>query len=65
MLHGVSHLLEDPDQSPTDQELAKTLRNVKELTGIAEKEMHAVILSCVRARREVLGQSAMHRRTIH
>ena len=56
MLHGVLHLLEDPDQSPTDRELSDTSRNVKELTRIAEKEIHPVILSCVRARREALKQ---------
>ncbi len=65
LLHGVLDLLEDPDQSSTDRELGETLRNVKELTGIAEKEIHAVILSCVRARREGLGQSGERRPTIH
>ncbi len=50
MLHGVLNLLEDPKQSPTDRELAETLGNMKHLTGIAEKEIHGVILSCVRAR---------------
>ena len=34
------------------------LRNVKDLTWIAEKEIHAVVLSCVRARRELLDNLA-------
>ena len=65
MLHGVLHLLEDRDQSPSDRELAETLRNVKELTGIAEKEIHAVVLSCVRARRDALGQLGTSHPTMH
>ena len=55
MIRGVLHLLEDSDQSPTDKELGDTLRNVKELTGIAEEEIHGVVLSCVWARREALN----------
>ena len=65
MLHGVLHLLEDPDQSPTDRELAETLRNVKEHADIAERELHAVILSCVRARREAIKQLATSWPTMH
>ncbi len=58
LMHGVLRLLEDPDRSTSRQELQGTLRNMKELTQIAEKEIHAVVLSCVRARREAMG----HRR---
>ncbi len=65
MVRGALRLLEDPDQSPSDRELAETLRNVKELAGIAEKEIHAVILSCVRARREALKQLGTSRPTMH
>ncbi len=65
MLHGVLHLLEDPDQSPNDRELRDTSRNVKNLTDIAEKEIHTVILSCVRARREALKQLGTSRPTMH
>ena len=65
MLHGVLHLLEDPKQSPTDRELSDTSRNVKNLTDIAEKEIHTVILSCVRARREALKQLGTSRPTMH
>ncbi len=65
MLHGVVRLLQDPDQSPTDRELSDTSRNVKNLTDIAEKELHAVILSCVRARREALRPLGTSRPTMH
>ncbi len=65
MLHGALGLLENRNQSPTDRELADTFRNVKELTGIAEKEIHTVVLSCVRARRDALGQLGTSRPTMH
>jgi hypothetical protein len=59
MLHGVLGLAENPEEAAEQSELAGMMRNVNELTRIAEKEMHAVILSCVRARREAL------KRTVH
>lgn len=65
MLHGVICLLEDPDQAGTDRELADTFRNVKELSSIAEEELHAVILACVHARREGLRQTGVQRGTVH
>ena len=65
MVHGVVRLLEDPDQSGTDQELADTFRNVKEISRIAEDELHAVVLTCVEARREGLRQTGVQRRTVH
>lgn len=65
MLHGVLGLLENQKQSATDQERAETQRNVEDLTDIAEKEIHAVVLSCVRARRDALGQLGTSRPTMH
>ncbi len=65
LFHGLLRLLEDPDQSPTDRELADTFRNAAVRSRIAEKEIHAVILSSVRARREVLRQSARDRGPLH
>ena len=57
MLQGVIRLAEKPEETANDADRANMVQNVKELTRIAEKEMHAVILSCVRARREVLKQT--------
>ena len=59
MLHGVLGLAENSEEAAERSELAGMMRNVNELTRIAEKEMHAVILSCVHARREAL------KRTVH
>ena len=59
MLHGVLRLAENPEKAAEQSYLANMMRNVNELTRIAETEMHAVTLSCVRARREAL------KRTVH
>ncbi len=48
----------------TDKERAATLKNVKDLSRIAEKEIHAVILSCKRARAESISQP-LPRPTFH
>jgi len=65
MILGVLHLLDDQSQSPTETELGDTLRNVNELSRIAEQELHDVILACVRARRQSLAQGSTRRPTFH
>jgi hypothetical protein len=58
MIRGVLDLLDRPAMPPaTDKERAATLKNVKNLSRIAEKEIHAVILSCKRARAQLIPQS--------
>jgi hypothetical protein len=57
MIRGVLDLLDRPAMPPaTDKERASTLKNVKDLSRIAEKEIHAVILSCKRARAQSIPQ---------
>ena len=65
MILGVLHLLDDQSQSPTETELGDRLRNVNELSRIAEKELQDVILACVRARRQSLAQGSTRRPTSH
>ncbi|HOT83151.1 MAG TPA: hypothetical protein PLQ12_07595 [Candidatus Defluviicoccus seviourii] len=62
---GAQQLLEDPAQSPSEPELAETLRNVEKLTPIAEKELHAVVLACVRGRRQTLSEHGVRKPTVH
>jgi len=58
MIHGVIDLLtREPAPPSSDKDRAATLKNVKDLSRIAEKEIHAVILSCKRARAQSLSQS--------
>ena len=65
MNHGAVRLLEHPTQSPSDRELAETLRNLEKLTPIAEKEIQAVVLACVRARRQGMSQFGVRKPTVH
>jgi hypothetical protein len=45
----------DETKAATDQDLQISFRNVREMTKIAEHEIHAIVLSCARARRQVLA----------
>jgi hypothetical protein len=65
MNHGAVQLLEDPAQSPSDRELAETLGNLEKLTPIAEREIHAVVLACVRARRQAVSEFGVRKPTVH
>lgn len=65
MYQGAQQLLEDPAQSPSERELAETLRNLEQLTPFAEKELHAVVLACVRARRQALSEHGVRKPTVH
>ena len=38
---------------------------VRELSRIAEQELHALVLSCTRARQQVLATIAVNKPTIH
>ena len=58
MIRGILDHLDRPNMPPaTDKERAATLKNVNDLSRIAEKEIHAVILSCKRARAQSISQS--------
>jgi len=48
-----------------EADLAGTLRNVRELTRIAEQEIHAAVLSCARARRSMLEGMRIAKPTLH
>ena len=50
MLHGIIELLgRQPAPPASADDVAGTLRNVRELSRIAEQELHAVVLVCTRA----------------
>src|SRR6266496_1240979 len=43
MLEGIRLLMEDETKTGTDSEIAETIHNVRELTKIAEHEMHEAV----------------------
>ena len=64
MMHGMVECLERTS-SPSEMELAHILKNMRELSRIAEKELHAVVLACKRARQHTLSTIGVEKPTIH
>ena len=66
MIRGVLALMERESAPPaSDQDVVRILGEVRELSRIAEKELHALVLSCTRVRRQVLATIAVDKPTIH
>ena len=66
MLHGIVELLGRQPAPPTSaDDVTVTLRNVRELSRIAEQDLHAVVLGCTRARQHRLATSTVTKPTIH
>jgi hypothetical protein len=55
----------DETKSATDKDIETTLRHMREMTTIAEREMHSVVLSCKRARKQMLAGSPARKPTLH
>ena len=51
---GLHELAGNPTKSATEDDISQTCRNVRELTRVGEREIHEVVLSCTRARRQLL-----------
>ena len=49
--------------SPKD--IAATLKNLREVTRIAEREIHEIVLACTRARREAMAAFPPPHRRVH
>jgi hypothetical protein len=54
MLEGVREVADNPTKPATPADIADTLGHLREFTRIAEHEMHELVLSCTRARRQML-----------
>ena len=66
MLRGILDLMERTSAPPASkQDLVKMLEEVRELSRIAEIELHALVLSCTRARQQVLSTIAVDKQSIH
>ena len=66
MMRGIVDLIERKSVPPaSEQDLASTLKNVWELTHIAEKELRALVLACKRTRQQALSTTAVDKPTIH
>jgi hypothetical protein len=65
MLEGIRLLMEDKTKKGAHSEITETIHNLRELTKIAEHEMHEAVLSCKRARRQMLRQFSASKPVLH
>jgi len=65
MLEGAQVLAEDPTKPAAPDDIAVTIRHFRELTRIAEHEIHEAVLSCTRARRQMLASLPTRRPVLH
>jgi hypothetical protein len=65
MLEGIRLLMGDKTKKGAHSEITETIHNLRELTKIAEHEMHEAVLSCKRARRQMLRQFSASKPVLH
>jgi hypothetical protein len=65
MLEGVREVADNPTKPGTPADIAETLGHLREFTRIAEHEMHDLVLSCVRARRQMLQTMPAAKPIVH
>jgi hypothetical protein len=62
---GLYELAGNPTKPVTADDVAQTRRNIRELTKVGEREIHEVVLSCTRARRQLLNPVPTTKPTLH
>jgi hypothetical protein len=65
LMAAVFELANDETKPATSMDVQATLRNLREMTKIAEHEIHAVVLACTRARRQLLETLPTSKPTLH
>lgn len=65
MFAGAITLLDDPNIPAAPDDLKGLSDNLQALATILEKEMNTVVLSCTRARRQILAETQPHKSTVH
>ena len=62
---GLYELAGNPTKPVTADDVAQTRRNIRELTKVGEREIHEIVLSCTRARRQLLNSVPTTKPTLH
>jgi hypothetical protein len=62
---AVVEVATDETKAAPDPDMEKTLRHMREMTKNAEHELHAIVLSCKRARKQVLGGLSATKPNLH
>jgi hypothetical protein len=65
MFIAVKDVAMDENKPATDKNMETTLKLMREMTKNAEHEMHAVVLSCKRARKQMLDTLPAQKPTLH
>ena len=65
LIAAVLDVSADGNKPGSASDIEGTLRHMQEMTRIAEHEMHAVVLSCKRARRDMLASLPARKPTLH
>jgi hypothetical protein len=62
---GLHELAGNPTKPMMADDIAQTRRNIRELTKVGEREIHEAVLSCTRARRQLLNSVPTTKPTLH
>jgi len=65
VFEGAEAVARDETKPGTVRDMEKTLRLLRQMTRDAERELHAVLLSCARARRQMLASLSAQKPTLH
>jgi hypothetical protein len=61
----VFDIVSDETKSATDRDMETTVRHIREMTKSAEHEMHAIVMACARAQKQMLAGVATRKPTVH
>jgi hypothetical protein len=62
---AVFEVISDETKSASERDMETTLRHMREMTKSAEHEVHAIVMACARARKQMLARMPTKRPTVH
>jgi hypothetical protein len=62
---AVFEVVSDETKSASERDMETTLRHMREMTKSAEHEVHAIVMACARARKQMLARMPTKRPTVH
>ena len=62
---AVFEVVSDETKSATERDMETTLRHMREMTKSVEHEVHAIVMACARARKQMLARMPTKRPTVH
>jgi hypothetical protein len=65
LMAAVLEMANEETKPATSLDMQATFHNLREMTKIAEHEIHAVVLACTRARRQILATLPASKPTLH